>query len=56
MKKVKPKKIGGRGKIVEIDESKLRKRKYNVGRMVRTKWIIGGVDMMEQLFLLKFLT
>ena len=36
-------KIGGEGKIVEIDESKFGKRKYNVGRLVEGQWVFGGV-------------
>ena len=36
------KKIGGEGKIVEIDESKFGKRKYNVGRMIEGQWVFGG--------------
>ena len=35
-------KIGGQGKIVQIDETKVGKRKYNRGRMVEGHWIIGG--------------
>ena len=37
------KKIGGEGKIVEIDESKFGKRKYNVGKLVIGKWVFGGL-------------
>lgn len=36
-------KIGGNGTIVEIDESKFGKRKYNVGRIVEGQWVFGGV-------------
>ncbi|MGL6009028.1 MAG: transposase [Culicoidibacterales bacterium] len=28
-----------------MDESKLSKRKFNVGRVVRSPWVIGGVDI-----------
>lgn len=37
-------KIGGRNKIVEVDESKIAKRKYNRGHRVEGAWIIGGVE------------
>ena len=35
--------IGGPGKVVEIDESLIGKRKYNRGRIVRGKWLLGGI-------------
>ena len=36
--------IGGVGTVVEIDESKFGKRKYNKGRKVlhRNQWVLGG--------------
>ena len=37
-------KIGGPNIIVEIDESKLAKRKYNRGHHVEGVWIVGGVE------------
>ena len=45
MKSEMPEKIGGVNHIVEIDESLFSKRKYNVGRIVRTVWVVGGIDM-----------
>ena len=37
-------KLGGEGKIVEIDESKFGKRKYNSGKAVDGKWVFGGIE------------
>ena len=37
-------KIGGPGKVVEIDEAKFGKRKYSRGRMVEGTWILGGIE------------
>lgn len=36
--------IGGPGIIVELDESKLGKRKYHRGHRVEGVWILGGVE------------
>jgi transposase-like protein len=40
--------IGGEGVVVEIDETKLGKRKYNRGHRVEGVWVIGGVERMEE--------
>ena len=36
--------IGGPGQIVEVDESKFGKRKFNRGKRVIGKWVLGGVQ------------
>jgi hypothetical protein len=37
-------KIGDQGKVVEIDESKFGKRKYNRGHYVRVQWVFGCTE------------
>lgn len=37
-------KIGGRNEIIEIDETKIAKRKYNKGHRVEGAWVIGGIQ------------
>ena len=37
-------KIGGPGKVVEIDEAKFGKRKYNRGRLIEGRWVLGGIE------------
>ena len=37
-------KMGGEGKIVQIDESKFRKRKYYRGHHVEGQWVSGGIE------------
>ena len=37
-------KIGGRNKTVEMDETKIAKRKNNRGHTVEGAWVIGGVE------------
>ena len=36
--------FGRRGVIVEIDEAKFGKRKYNRGRIVTDAWVFGGIE------------
>jgi transposase-like protein len=36
--------LGGPGKVVEIDEAKFGTRKYNRGRRVKGNWVLGGVE------------
>jgi transposase-like protein len=36
--------IGGRNKTVELDETKIGKRKYNKGHKVEGAWVIGGIE------------
>ena len=47
--------IGGENVIVEIDESKFGKRKYNRGHDVNGAWVLGGVERTPErkLFLLE---
>ncbi|XP_011345294.1 uncharacterized protein LOC105283873 isoform X2 [Ooceraea biroi] len=37
-------KLGGPGKVVEIDEAKIGKRKFNCGRIIKGNWIFGGYE------------
>ena len=37
--------IGGPGRIVEIDETKFGKRKYNRGKRVEGSWILGMIEI-----------
>jgi hypothetical protein len=42
--------IGGEGKIVEIDEAKIGKRKYNRGRYLEEQWVFGGIERGSNIF------
>lgn len=48
-------KIGGSGVIVEVDETKLGKRKYNRGHRVEGVWVVGGIErtMERKVFLVQ---
>lgn len=37
------KRLGGQSSLVETDEAKLGKIKYNRGRIVIGQWVLGGV-------------
>ena len=37
-------KIGGEGKVGQIDESKFSKRKYHRGHRVEGQWVFGGIE------------
>lgn len=37
-------KIGGEGKVVQIDKSKFGKRKYHGGHLVEGQWVFGGIE------------
>lgn len=37
-------KLGGKGKVVQIDESKFGKRKYHRGHHVEGQWVFGGIE------------
>ena len=36
--------IGGAGHVIRIDEMKLRRKKFNKGRMVEGNWLLGLID------------
>jgi transposase-like protein len=38
-------KIGGEGRVVEIDECKIGRRKFNEGRIIDGNWILGMIDL-----------
>ena len=43
--------IGGVNVVVEIDESKFGKRKFNKGKRVNGKWVFGGLKERVEKFL-----
>jgi transposase-like protein len=38
-------KIGGSGHVVEIDECKIARMKYNKGRIIEGNWVLGMIDL-----------
>jgi transposase-like protein len=40
--------IGGPGIIIEVDESKMGKRKYHRGHRVDGVWLVGGIERTEE--------
>ncbi|KAK9711734.1 ISXO2-like transposase domain [Popillia japonica] len=40
----KPTKLGGPGIVVEIDESKIGRRKYHKGHRIEGQWVFGGFE------------
>ncbi|KCZ80785.1 hypothetical protein H312_01792 [Anncaliia algerae PRA339] len=48
--------IGGKDMIVEVDESFVGKRKYNIGRTGNQKIILGGVCRSTKKFFMKIIT
>jgi len=37
--------LGGPGVVVEIDEAKFGKRKFNTGRLIDGTWVFGGFEL-----------
>ena len=42
--------VGGPDKVVEIDEAKFGKRKYNCGRVIDGQWLFGGFERESKRF------
>lgn len=46
--------LGGLNHVVQIDETLMTRRKYNVGRLIREVWVFGGIDCQtKQCFLIE---
>ncbi|XP_050519129.1 uncharacterized protein LOC126893204 [Diabrotica virgifera virgifera] len=45
-------KLGGEGSLIELDEAKFGKRKYNVRRIVDGVWVWGAIDRNSKKFFL----
>ena len=46
--------FGGPGSIIEIDESVVTRRKYNRGKRVVSKWVLGIYDKSRKFGLVRF--
>ena len=46
--------IGGNNAIVEIDESKFGRRKYNRGHRVEGVWVVGAVERINKRIVLRY--
>lgn len=40
--------VGGRGVVVQVDETKLGKRKYHRGHRVEGAWVVAGVELTDR--------
>ncbi|KCZ77696.1 hypothetical protein H311_01287 [Anncaliia algerae PRA109] len=47
---LRPRNIEGIGHMVEIDESKFSKRKYNIDRNIRSPRVVGGLNILTEDF------
>ena len=47
--------LGGENHIVQVDESLLNKRKFNKGRIVTQKWVIGIIDIVTKDAIIKYI-
>ena len=47
-------KLGEPGKTVQIDESKIGKRKYHRGHHVEGQWVFGGIEESRRCFIREF--
>ena len=45
--------LGGEGIIVEIDEAKIGKRKFEKGRLITGQWIFGGFERETKKFFIE---
>jgi IS1 family transposase len=46
-------KLGGKGSVIQIDETLLTRRKYNVGRLGKQRWLFGAIDAVTKAFIVR---